>query len=144
MAHFSGDAFFDALDAGSLFGGAADAVKHLTAGGAVHQLVQSGTQQMPAVPGDNEGGRNGGYIVGRLEAFAANQRDADAQAGGQRGNGVAAMVPGVGPDRRTVNRIGLTQDEAKEAFLDEDNNEEDEQSEGGGRLVGLPNFQEGD
>ena len=80
-------------------GNPANATHDFRVGRGVHQFIQRRPQQPPAVPGDDRGGHNRGHFVRRGVVLAANERDRDADRGGQRSQRIAAMMPRVGAHR---------------------------------------------
>src|SRR5579859_4940372 len=84
VTHFADETFFNAIDAGDFAGDEADAVHEDAVGGAVHEFVEGGFQQAPAVPGNDGGGGDGGPVIGGFVTFAADEGNADAE---KRGGG---------------------------------------------------------
>lgn len=100
------------------------------AGRGIHQLIQGRAQQSPSVPGDDGPGDNGRRVVGKGQAGTAEQGQGDAEARGQRSDGVAAVMPGIGKERNAVQRTRFARDETKEEFLDRDDSNQNVKSEG--------------
>ena len=66
-------------------------------------------------------------VVRRLVAFAADERNADADERRRRGDGVAAMMPRVGFHGGAGHRLRLAQHEAEQRFLHRDDDDENDQ-----------------
>jgi hypothetical protein len=128
-------AFLDVLRAGDAGGEIADAIDDILTGRSVHEFVEGWAKQMPAVPGDDAGGDDGGDIVGGFVAFAADEGNGNADGGAKRGDGIAAMMPGIRMDSGAFDRFGFAGNEAIEAFLDDHDDDQDHQREGSGRLA---------
>jgi len=94
---------------------------------------------MPAVPGDDARRDDGGNIIGSLKALcaepASNQRDADANGRGERGEHIAAMMPGIGLDGGTFHCVGFAEDKPEKRFLDNNDNEQNDEGKGPWRSV---------
>jgi hypothetical protein len=135
VADLADYAFLDVLRAGDAGGEVADAVDDILAGGAIHEFVEGGAKQMPAVPGNDTGGDDGGDVVGGFVAFAADEGNGNADGGAKRGDGVAAMMPGIGMDSGAVDGFGFLGNEAIEALLDDYDDDQYHQRKGFGRLA---------
>src|SRR5258708_36049491 len=118
IAHLANQTLFYPLDPAGLLSQSTNPIHHLTAGSAVHQLVEGGMEQPPAVPGDNSGGDDRGYIIGGFIAFASDKGDAKTNPCGQRRDSIAAMVPGICTDGRAVHRVSLVPDKSEKTLLD--------------------------
>lgn len=130
MTDFADHAFFDALHTRHVGRGPPNFIDDVLAGRTVHQFAQGGAQQVPAVPGDDAGSDNGGDIVGGFITFAADQGDGDADGGAEGGDGIAAMMPGIGTHGGTIDGFGFLGNEAVEGFLDDDYEDQYREGEG--------------
>src|SRR5882724_8987160 len=119
ISHLTHQTFLDTINPFDGFGNMPNAISEFPAGYAVHQFIQGGPEQPPAVPGDNPGRDNRGDIVSRFITFSPDQRHADANACCERRYRVSAMMPCVGLHGRTFHRDRLPQYEPKERFLDQ-------------------------
>ncbi len=133
VAHLAHETFFHAMHAGNRRGHGADLFDELAVGRTVHQFVHRREQQPPAVPGDDGGGGHCGPVVRRLVAFAAGQRNADAEKSGGGCDRVAAVMPRIGFHGGTFHRLGFVQHKAEQRFLHGNNGNQDNQSPRRGR-----------
>lgn len=109
----------------------------------IHQLRKGLTQQTPPVPGNYQSGDHRRVIIGRLIAFAPDQSDPDANGCRRRGDGVAAMMPGIRVHDRAAGDVGLAEDEPEQQFLDDDDGKENSEGERLGREVRLAHLLDG-
>lgn len=135
-AEFSDAEFFGVLDARDVSGGGVEAIEQGGVGRAVHEVVDGGTEDAEAVECDDEGGDERGPVVGGFPAFSFPDGDGDADEGGDGGDGIGAVVPGIGLDGGGAEGVSDIEDAAKEGFLDEDDGGEDDECEGSGCVVG--------
>ena len=101
----------------------------------IHQFVQGGAQQSPAVPRNDAGRHNCRHIVGRLVAFASNESDADANGRGERRDRVAAMMPGIGLYRRALDRKVFAPNKTEQGLFDEHRPQQRRQSKRRRRMM---------
>ena len=89
-------ALVDPLDVGHAGRDAADLLLELGRRRRVHDVDQRRTEEVHAVERDHQAREQRGPVIGCLVTRSSDQRDGDADEGGERGEGVGAMVPGVG------------------------------------------------
>lgn len=142
-AHFADVDFFDAGDAIDGAGDLFPSGEHGGGGFLVGEFGEGFAEEDGGVEEDDDGGAEGGPIVGGLVAFAADESDADAEEGETGGDGVAAVVPGVGFDGGAADLLVLAEDVARHAFLDEDDDGEDPEGVAFREEVGVADFAQG-
>src|ERR1035437_8827403 len=75
--------------------------------------LNGGAEKCPAIEGNEAPRGERRPVVRRFVAFAADKRDADADERRRRGDGVAAMMPGVRFNGGTGHRLRFAQHEAE-------------------------------
>lgn len=137
VAHASDEGLLDEVDASDTGGGGADALEDFRGRLGIHEFLQRGAEDAPTVPGDEDGGDDGGDVVGPGPCGTADEGNGDPDRGGEGGDGVGAVMEGVGGDGAAFRGVGFPEDPAEEGFLDEDDAQEDRQGEGFGAAVRL-------
>ena len=85
--------------------------------GCVHHIAKRFLQYSRAIQRNNRTGKQRGPIVRRLPAFAANQRDGDADENRGRRHRVGPVVHGLDIERRAVRRDPRRAHAVKDALL---------------------------
>ena len=117
-AHLAHEAFLRGHHAGHGFGQGAEVLRPRAGRGFVHDFAESRPENMVGIVHDKTTGHQRRPIVGAFPTPAANQGNADAHKRGGRGDGVGAVVPGVGLHGAAVHLVAHAQHPAVERFLD--------------------------
>ena len=101
-----------------------------TSGGVgVHEVRERLADESHPVADDDRRREDGCGLVGSGPVRAADQRDYDAAEGRQRGDGVGAVVPGVGVAEAAAGEAGRPPGDAVHRFLDRDHEHQHHQRE---------------
>src|SRR5260221_241764 len=106
----------------------------------VSQFGHRGNQQPIGVDDNNSRRHQGGPIVRAFISGSTNERDGDAHKGNRGRDCIAAMMPRVGLDRSTLNRLADADNVSKQHFLDQDNRGQNKQRESRGSMVRDPDL----
>ena len=142
-AHFPDKAFFDLVDLGDVCGQLAYFFYDLVGGGSVHDLVERGAQEVDAIVYNDEGGDESGPVVGGFITFSQEDGYQDTDEGGDRGDGIASVMVGVGFDGLAIDLLSYFQHIAEHSFLDKDDYDQDTQRKFLGQVMWCTNKYDG-
>lgn len=125
-------ALFHAGYPGDLAGGGENFL-HFFGGDLFVQDVAGGSaEHFESVPYDQPAGEQGRPVVRRGPCGSAEKCQRNAESGGEGSEGVGAVVEGIDFHGAAADFSALETQPAKEALLDEDGGDQDDQGEGGG------------
>ena len=128
QAHFSDETFFDFDDTGHGRGRISDKIDNFSARRGVHDFVKRGFQQADSHSRRLVRRRKAPPNRPRFASFAADQRDGNANEGGDGSHGIGAMMPGVGLHRGAFDIATNSNDIAKQSFFHHHHDDKDQRA----------------
>ena len=95
----------------------------------IHDLVQRGIEQAPAIGRDQAAGEKRRPGVRALPILPAEQRDRDADKSRDRSERIGPMMPGIGLDGGALERVTPPPNDAEKDLLHEHDDDEDDEGE---------------
>ncbi len=133
-AAFANTAFFGADDPGDGAGGPHDGLLGLVRDLRIHDVTEGEAQHGVGAIEDDHAGKEGSPVVGDLETFPPDKADGDADKGGDRGDGVRTVMPGVGQQGVAPDAAGLAGHNPEEQLLQTDDDYKQKEGPGGGEV----------
>ncbi len=131
---FANATLLGAQDTGNRAGGEHDGLFGLIGDLGIHDIPEGEAEHGVRAVEDDDAGEEGRPVVGDLVALATHEADGDTDEGGDRGDGVGAVVPGVCEKSIATDSAGLPRHELEENLLEHDHNDQQEECPGGGEM----------
>lgn len=133
-AAFADAAFLGAEDAGDGASGPHDGLLGLVGDLGIHDVAEGEAEHGVGAVEDDHAGEEGGPVVCDLIALASDEADGDPDESSDGGDGVGAVVPGIGQKGVASDPAGLARHQLEEKFLKGNDYDQQEEGPGGGEV----------